>query len=132
MVEFDVKLERFRDKETGAFVSGQMFRNIFHAAAAIAKDVRRTVRNAPTPSAPGKPPRSRRGLLRRAIRYHVDPVKQSAVIGPRKSVIGGAASVHEFGGSYKGDSYPERPFMAPALERNLRRLGGSFSGSVGG
>lgn len=132
MVKFDIKLERFRDKETGAFVSGQMFRNIFHAAASIAKDARRTIRNSPNPAPPGSPPRSRRGLLRRAIRYHADARQQVAVIGPMASVVDQAAAVHEFGGSYKGEQYPARPFMRPALERNLHRLGGSFTGSVGG
>ena len=132
MVEFDVKMERFRDKETGAFVSGQLFRNIFHAAASISRDAKRSIRNSPRASAAGRPPRSRRGQLRRAIRYAIDDRRKSAVIGPVASQVGKSAAAHEFGGVYKGQRFDERPFMGPALERNLHRFGGSFSGSLGG
>lgn len=131
MVEFDFVLNRFRDRETGAFVSGKMFKNIFHAAASISKDAKRTIKRGKASSPVGQPPRTRRGLLRRAIRFSADRQTQSAVIGPMESVVGGSASPQEFGGSYKGQNYEERPFMGPALERNLHRLGGEFSGSIG-
>lgn len=132
MVEFDVKLERFRDKETGAFVSGKMFKNIIHAAASISKDAKRSIKRSATPGRPGSPPTTRRGLLRRAIRFSANRQKQTAVIGPQASQVDQAATAHEFGGSYKGQDFPARPFMRPALERNLHRLGGQFTGSIGG
>lgn len=131
-VQFDVKLERLRFKETGEFVSSRMFKNIFHAAATIAKDAKRSIRPSQSPSRPGRPPHTRRRLLNRAIRFQTAPDKKSIVIGPRASVVGGVAAAHEFGGSYKGDQFPARPFMRPALERNLHRLGGTFTGSIGG
>lgn len=133
MVSFDVKLQRFRDKETGRLVSGKMFKNIFHAAASIAKDAKRSIRVSPRPSATGRPPHTRRRRhLQRAIRFAVDKKKKHAVIGPRESIVGRSAGAHELGGSYKGDHFPPRPFMGPALERNLHRLGGQFTGSIGG
>lgn len=132
MVEFDVKLERFRDKETGRLVSGRMFKNIGHAAASISKDAKASIRNRATASAPGTPPSSRRGLFRRAIRYEVNRHTQSAVIGFIASQVGESARAHEFGGRYKGQDYPQRATMGPALERNLHRLPQQFAGRIGG
>lgn len=132
MVEFDIKLERFRDKETGQLVSGKAFKNIFHAAASISRDAKRSLKTSARPSAPGKPPYTRRGLFRRAVRFEADRQKQSAVIGFVASMVGESAKAHEFGGRYKGAEYPERPTMKPALERNIHRLGGQFKGIIGG
>ena len=121
MVEFDIKIERFRDKETGELVSGRQFRTITQAAFAISKDAKRSIKNSPTASRAGRPPKTRRGRLRFAIRYHADQHKKRAVIGPRASITGKAGSSHEFGGRYESEQFPERPFMAPALERNAHR-----------
>lgn len=131
-VNFDVKMERFRDAETGRFLSGKAFKNLYHAAASIAKFAKASIRRSATASAAGRPPSTRRGLLKRAIRYDVDRAKQRVVIGPRESVVGGSASAHEFGKTYKGDQFEPRPFMGPALQKNLHRLGGSYTGSIGG
>ncbi|MEN0109301.1 MAG: hypothetical protein AAF805_01135 [Planctomycetota bacterium] len=132
LVGYDVKLERFRDRETGELVSGRMFRSLFHAAAAIGKSAKRSIRNSPTASPAGRPPRTRRGRLRFAIRYAGDKQRKRVVVGPRASVVGRSAEAMEYGGNYKGDHYPPRPYMRPALERNRHRLGGDFNGSVGG
>jgi hypothetical protein len=34
------------------------------------------------------------------------------------------------GGEFRGHEYPERPFMAPALEKNLDRFAGDWAGSI--
>ena len=70
-------------------------------------------------------------MLARAIRYRVDYTVPDAVIGPVGSVIAGIGELHEFGGEYKNHPYPPRPFMGPALERELDNFAGEFAGSIG-
>ncbi len=114
-----------------AAVDKAKFRNLFHAAASISKDVKSTLEKSLGPSVPGSPPHTHRGVfLRRAIRYQAN--KQGAIIGPLASVVGDAGHAHEFGGKYRGTTYPERPFMRPALNRAIPRFAGSWRGSVGG
>lgn len=88
-----------------------------------------SVEKAEGPSSPGSPPHThRRMFLRRAIRYQAD--KEGAVIGPQFSMFGIAAQAHEFGGEFRGGQYPKRPFMGPALDKNLANFAGSFAGSI--
>lgn len=105
------------------------FRNFGHAAASIRKDAAASIEVSPEPSPRGTPPHTRRRLLPRAMRYAVD--KLGAVIGPMASVAGQVGSAHEFGGRYKGQDYPEREFMFPALERGVPRFAGQWRGSIG-
>lgn len=74
-------------------------------------------------SQPGQPPTTRRGLMRRAVRYEVAADRKSVVIGPVASMVGTAGQAHEFGGRYKGGDYPIRPFMGPALQEALPLIG---------
>lgn len=105
-------------------------RRIFAKAAfRIMRDAQESVQRSAEPSAPGEPPHTRRGQLKRAIRY--DATKDGAVIGPLESMVGTAGVAHEFGGQYKGQSFPERAFMGPALERDLDKFAGDFAGSLG-
>jgi hypothetical protein len=105
------------------------FRSFSHAAASIRKDAVASIEVSPEPSPPGDPPHTRRRLLPRAMRFAVD--KQGAVIGPMASMAGQVGGTHEFGGQYKGEQYPERPFMFPALERGVPRFAGQWRGSIG-
>jgi len=118
-----------RTKRVAAAADKAAFRNFSHAAASIRKDAGASIEKAEGPSPPGQPPHTRRRLLPRALRFDVN--KQGAVIGPRASVAGTAGSAHELGGSYKGQEFPERPFMLPALERAIPRFAGSWKGSIG-
>lgn len=116
------------------------FRNVGHAAAAIRKDAVKSIVQADGPSSPGSPPhthtqkttksgKTRKGNLQRAIAY--DANKDSAVIGPRESVVGLAGAAHEFGETFHGDDFDERSYMGPALDRNLDRFASSWQGSIG-
>lgn len=74
-------------------------------------------------SLPGQPPKTHRGnYLRRAILYSVEEDTETLVAGPSFNMVGTSARAHEFGGEYKGQEYPERPFMGPALEKNLQNI----------
>jgi phage gpG-like protein len=81
------------------------------------------------PSAPGSPPHTRRNQLKNAIVYYAK--RGEATIGPRASRVGTSATAHEFGGQYKDESFPARPFMGPALDRDVPLFGNSFAGSIG-
>jgi hypothetical protein len=104
--------------------------NLGHAGAAIRLTARRSIRKSKKASAPGKPPHTRKGRIRNAIKYAVTPGKQSVVIGPDYEVAADSGSAHEFGGRYRRETYDKRPFMGPALEKNKDRLPPMWGGSV--
>lgn len=109
----------------------EAYANIRHAAASIRKTAMASIERSPKndPSPAGSPPHSRRGLLRRAIVFSA--TNFLAIIGPRGSVAGkGVGGAHEFGGAFRENQYPERPFMAPALEENTDRFASGWSGSI--
>jgi hypothetical protein len=86
------------------------------------------------PSPAGSPPHTRakgkrRRLLPRAIRFAVSD--DTAVIGPKASIAGQAGEPHEHGGTFRGQSYPKRPFAVPALERAAPRIGSQWAGTIG-
>jgi hypothetical protein len=118
------------------------FRNLGHAAASIRKTEIESIKSAEGPSPSGTPPhthtsgvtksgRTKRGTLQKSFAYAVDRSAGLAVVGPRASIVGEAAAAHEFGGEFRGDDYPERPFAAPALEANLDRFASDWGGSIG-
>jgi len=110
------------------------YRNLGHAAASIRKFAAGLIKRGKRASDKGTPPRTRRGLLRRALRWAVEHRGQgdeTAVVGPRASMVGTAAAAHEHGGTYKGEDYPQRPFMGPALEANLDRFADEWAKGLG-
>ena len=121
---------KFDGEKVKRRVAGGSFKSLNHAAAAIRLTARRNIRRSKKESAPGTPPNTRRGLLKRAIVYNLDKLKMVAVIGPAYSIVGKSGKAHEFGGMYFGRKYPKRPFMAPALEVNRSRLPGMWKNSV--
>jgi hypothetical protein len=110
-------------------VAQATFRSLGHAAAAIRKTAIGSIGVSDEPSAPGSPPHTRGRQLPRAIVYDVSA--ESAVVGPRESVVGQAGAAHEHGGEFRGDQYAERPFMAPALVSNLERFPQEWEGAIG-
>jgi len=104
--------------------------SLAHAGASVRLTARRSIRQSTRPSDPGRPPRTRRGQLRRSIRYAVETHQQRVVIGPGYRTVGTSARAHEFGGRYRKQRYPKRPFMGPALDRTRDRLPRHWAGSV--
>ena len=109
-----------------------IIQNIRHAAFAIRKSIRESIKKSPEASSPGDPvtTRGRKGNVKNAIFASIE--KESAIIGPRYSFVGDAMHAHEFGGSRGTDVYPARPTAGPGLEANTDRFAGSFRGSIGG
>jgi hypothetical protein len=52
------------------------------------------------------------------------------VIGPDYQNVGQSGAAHEFGGHFRHENYPRRPFMGPALEKVKDRLPSFWAGSV--
>ena len=121
---------KFDGEKVKRRVASGSFKSLNHAAAAIRLTARRSIRRSKKESAPGTPPNTRRGLMKRAIVYNLDKMKMVAVIGPAYSIAGKSGKAHEFGGMYFGRKYPKRPFMAPALEANRARLSKYWACSV--
>lgn len=115
---------RYRDNTSRVKRKAQSanFESLRHAAAALRITARRKIRRRKRPAPAGSPPHTHTGRLKRAIRYEVDRAADSALIGPAYDVVGLAGAAHEHGGRYRGDRYPARPFMRPALESLRPRL----------
>ncbi len=101
-----------------------------HSGATIRLTAKRSIRKSPNPAEPGKPPKTRQGQLRSAIRFAVEKNRQRVVIGPDHRIVGQSARAHEFGGRYKRQRYPKRPFMGPALTKTKDRLPKHWAGLV--
>lgn len=125
-----------------AAVERTAFKNVPHAAASIRKAAIASIEPSDEPSPPGTPPHTRRrvsrksgkvlsGYLQRAIAFDYDARTMVAVIGPRASIVGESGKAHEFGGEYKGGTFPQRAFMGPAMDKNLDRFASDWAGSVG-
>jgi len=101
-----------------------------HAGAAIRLQARHSIRKGAKASPPGTAPHTRKGRLRSAIKYAVEKARQTVVMGPDVEVAGTSGKAHEFGGRYRREQYPRRPFMRPALEKVKDRLPAFWGGSV--
>ncbi len=135
------------------------FTSLTHAGRAIRKTAQQSMREAKGPSPPGTPPHVHTGRLRRSILYAVDKQNDELVVGPSYNMVkrGGRppwlAQMLEYGGTFqrrltpkrkrrgrprKGEevrtvsvTYPARPFMAPALQKNLARFHREWQGAIG-
>lgn len=117
------------DKVTEATKRGNLSA-LSKAAFSIFKEAQESIKVSGFASSAGSAPHSKAGQLKRSIKYSLDKENESAVIGPQFSLMGEAASAHEFGGTYHGEQYPQRPFMGPALQKNLDKIPTYWSGSI--
>ena len=104
--------------------------NLGHAGGTIRKVAQHSIKKSPEPSASGTPPHTRRGLLRKSILYAVEKAQNRVVIGPSVRIVGPAGMPHEFGGRFRKERYPKRPFMGPALEQVRERLPKHWEASI--
>lgn len=103
--------------------------------------VRRTakggIRKRKASSAPGSPPSSHTGLLKRFIFFGYDPSRRSVVIGPTRLTEnnrGDAPANLEYGGmatlNKSNIKIRPRPFMGPAFEKEKPNLSALWRDSV--
>jgi hypothetical protein len=117
----------------------------------VRTSARSSIRTAKGRSKPGRPPHSHSGLLKRFLFFGWDPSSRSVVIGPEKlngKNYGDAPDVLEHGGDTVIKGYPlsraqikkypngkkiiikKRPYMDPALEKNIDLLPPMWRNSV--
>jgi hypothetical protein len=108
-----------------------IYKNIRNAAFSIRKYIRESIKKSTDASDPGQPvaTRGRRGNVKNSIFAAIDG--ETAIIGPRYSMVGDVMEAHEFGGARYGKDYPERPTSGPGLTANQDRFAQSFAGSIG-
>ena len=107
----------------------------------VRRTAKSSIRKRKAISAPGSPPSSHTGLLKRFILFGYDPSKRSVVIGPLRLTRGGrgdAPRALEEGGTTqvvrrgrkKRVKIKARPFMGPAMEREKPKLPQMWRDSV--
>ena len=108
-----------------------------------------SIRKKKGPSAPGTPPNSHVGLLRKFIFFSYEPTAKNVVIGPtllsrKKSGSNTIPEVLEYGGNgermmwddtekqrkSKKVTIRSRPFMHPAMDKELPKLPAMWKNSV--
>lgn len=124
-------------------------KNMSRAGSFIQRAARSSLRRRKSASPPGQPPsvhtKDRVATLKN-IWFTFDPVNKSVVVGPMKlnstSLVGSdqptVPALHEYGGTAvvgKGQRkrrarYAPRPFMGPAMQRELPKFEGLWASSV--
>ena len=95
----------------------------------VRRTARGSIRKRKKTSAPGQPPSSHTGLLKRFIFFSFEPSRKSVVIGPMRLTEnnrGDAPSALEYGGKVMLDkkqvTVRPRPYMGPAFEKEKSTL----------
>jgi hypothetical protein len=109
----------------------------------VRRTARSSIRKRKRVSAPGRPPSSHTGLLKRFIFFAYDPDRKSVVIGPTRlnQKAGDAPRALEYGGRSRVTAgrrrrrrrtvmIAARPFMGPAFEREKPKLPAMWRDSV--
>ena len=107
----------------------------------VRRAAKSSIRKRKAISAPGKPPSSHTGLLKRFILFGYDPAKRSVVIGPLRLTRGGRGdaprALEEGGtsrmvrrGGKKRVKIKARPYMGPAMEKEEPKLPRMWRDSV--
>jgi len=102
----------------------------------VRRTAKQSIRKRKTSSAPGAPPSSHTGLLKRFIFFGYDPQKRSVVIGPERLDQKNTDAPHtlEYGGRTTVDKkrikISARPFMGPAFEKEKPNLPSIWKDSV--
>lgn len=92
------------------------------AGAYVRKVARHKVKTSDNSSAPGTPPNTRDGALKRSLLFGLDKKNNTVYVGSSHRLLGTALAAHEFGGKYKRERYPKRPLMQPALKQSTPKL----------
>ena len=129
MTSTNVRIE-FYDNAVRDAVKNSSSAPLRRAGAYIRKSARNAVSRSKNSSAPGSPPHTRRGLLKRSILFGVEKHRMTVVIGPAESFIGISMTAHEFGGIYRHRKYPKRPLMGPTLQKVAPQLPKLWEDSV--
>ncbi len=137
----DIKTVRtfFLDRAavTSAVDAGKR-RALAKAGAFVRRRARSSIRKRKAVSAPGQPPSSHSGELRKLLFFAYDPGTQSVVVGPARFRRGEAPPLLEYGGTVvrrtetgaEAHRYRARPFMGPALAAELPKISAQFRDQI--
>ena len=141
MIEMRVKTLFFDTPRVRRAVGAATRAALSKAGAFIRTTARHSIRKRKGVSEPGSPPHSHEGSLRRLIFFAYEPTSETVVIGPVRFRAGEAPPLLEFGGAVtrkdrRGRArrlrYEKRPFMGPALQKELPQLPRRWRNSVRG
>lgn len=110
-------------------LESELLRPLYPAAAYVRTVASRSIKVRPEAAPPGHPPYSTTKRFPKSIFFDVDRSRGVAVVGPLYSRVGPSASEHEHGGHSRGQNFPQRAFMQPALERSQDKIAGFFERS---
>lgn len=138
MIQIDFKALLFDRPAVLSAVDKATRRVLSRFGAFVRTTARHSIRRKKGASAPGSPPHSHEGSLRRLIYFGYDPSKRSVVVGPVPFGKGEAPALLEHGGTTtlkrRGKTvtahYPARSFMGPALEAEKPKLSAMWADSV--
>lgn len=103
-------------------------RALSKAGAFVRRGARSSIRKAKKISSPGQPPKSHTGRLKDFIFFFMNPAKLNVVVGPVRLNGGSPEGLKalEKGGAVHSNKktfrYRARPFMKPALEREIPKF----------
>jgi hypothetical protein len=148
MIGFKIDKSMFFDRKKVIDATDRASRRVLSRFGSFVRQRARTSirrRKGKGTSAPGKPPRSHTGLLRRFIFFGYDRRKRSVVIGPTalSNSNGEAPSLLEYGGTARirdprnprsgrrrTARYRARPYMGPSLEAEQPKLPPMWRNSI--
>ena len=140
-----VSLDMFFDRKKVIRAADSANRkNLSKAGAFIRTTARHSIRRRKSASAPGSPPSSHTGLLKRFIFFGYERSRQTVVIGPMRlnQKAGTAPAALEHGGTSvvveglrrrrrkRRVRIRARPFMGPALQKELPKFPALWANSV--
>ncbi len=144
-IALDIRIkDLFFDREVVRRAVDRARRSALSRAGAFIRQTAKTsIRPRKGTSRPGDPPFSHEGSLRKLILFGYDPRTDSVVVGPVAFREAVAPNALEFGGDVEAPAYGAawkrgmrsihirpRPFMAPAMEKELSTLTRMWSRSV--
>jgi len=144
MIGFEITKLFFDKKAVLGKVDRATRRVLSRFGAFVRRTARSSIRKRKSLSAPGAPPSSHSGLLKKFIFFGYEPRKRSVVIGPVRlsQKIGDAPEALEHGGTStvveggrrrrrkRRITIRARPFMGPAMEKERPKLPAMWAGSV--
>ena len=144
MIRFEMTQLFFDSKKVRRAVDRTTRRVLSKFGAFVRRSARSSIRKRKRISAPGEPPSSHTGLLRRFIFFGYDRSRRSVVIGPMplNQKVGDAPEALEYGGvstiayglrrerKKRRIRIAARPYMGPAFEQEKPKLPAMWAGSI--
>ena len=128
MLDLTATSEWFLDRaEVAARIDPGVRKALSKFGAYTRQRARSSIRTRKAVSAPGSPPSSHDGTLKKLVFFSFDPKRESVVIGPVLAKGGEAPALLEHGGtSAAGGRYRGNPFMRPAFDAELPKAQNEF------